>query len=478
MWSFLLIGLLAATVIVLVGANLRQRGLIEALKRAREELQVEEDRVFDFLHGLGEAFSENLRSSDLHRLIVEGATRITDAHGGALYLVDRTGKMLVPSFISKDCPPMVEVPRNISQQSLTSPLALESYLRLHTVKSGEGLLGAVWERKEPLFLSSKDADPRLERLRELSVEMDSIMIAPLVYANQNLGVLAVGNGPMSTPFSPSDFLVFQSIVEQSAFALYNAVVYSEAGEKRRIDRELDVARDIQRILLPTAAPAFEGFEIAGLNIPASRVSGDYYDYIALDNQRLGIAIADVSGKGVAASLIMAMCRSVLRSFASSSESAAAVLQAVNRQLYPDIREDMFISMAYLIAHKADHELVLARAGHDAPLQYHASDASVAKINPPGMALGIDSGGVFNRVTGDCRVHLETSDCLILYTDGVTEALDANGLEFGMSRLTEAIQASAADGAPAILSRVTADLKTFVGNYPQNDDITLIAIRKL
>jgi phosphoserine phosphatase RsbU/P len=478
MWSFLLIGLLAATVVVLVGANLRQRRLIEALKRAREELQVEEDRVFDFLHGLGEAFSENLRSSDLHRLIVEGATRITDAHGGALYLVDRTGKMLVPSFISKDCPPMVEVPRNISQQSLTSPLALESYLRLHTVKSGEGLLGAVWERKEPLFLSSNDADPRLERLRDLSVEMDSIMIAPLVYANQNLGVLAVGNGPMSTPFSPSDFLVFQSIVEQSAFALYNAVVYSEAGEKRRIDRELDVARDIQRILLPAAAPAFEGFEIAGLNIPASRVSGDYYDYIALDNQRLGIAIADVSGKGVAASLIMAMCRSVLRSFASSSESAAAVLQAVNRQLYPDIREDMFISMAYLIAHKADHELVLARAGHDAPLQYRASDASVVKINPPGMALGIDSGGVFNRVTGDCRVHLETSDCLILYTDGVTEALDANGLEFGMSRLTEAIQASAADGAPAILSRVTADLRAFVGNYPQNDDITLIAIRKL
>ena len=96
MWSFLLIGLLAATVIVLVGANLRQRRLIEALKRAREELQVEEDRVFDFLHGLGEAFSENLRSSDLHRLIVEGATRITDAHGGTLYLVDRTGSWVVP----------------------------------------------------------------------------------------------------------------------------------------------------------------------------------------------------------------------------------------------------------------------------------------------------------------------------------------------------------------------------------------------
>src|SRR6202163_2495744 len=92
MWSFLLIGLLAATVIVLVGSNLKQRRSIEELRRAREELQVEEDRVFDFLHGLGEAFSEDLRSSDLHRLIVEGATRITDAHGGSLYLVDQIGR--------------------------------------------------------------------------------------------------------------------------------------------------------------------------------------------------------------------------------------------------------------------------------------------------------------------------------------------------------------------------------------------------
>ncbi|HYY31656.1 MAG TPA: GAF domain-containing SpoIIE family protein phosphatase [Chthoniobacterales bacterium] len=478
MWSFFLIGLLLATFVVLLAVNIKQRRTIEALKRAREELQVEEDRVFDFLHGLGEAFSDDLRHSELHRLIVEGATRITDAHGGSLYLVDRSGKVLVPSYVSKDCPPLVEVPRHIFQQSLSSPQAMQNYIRLHTVKLGEGLLGAVWDRKEPLFLSSKDADPRMERLRDASLEIDSVMIAPLIYGNQNLGVLAVANGPMSTPFSPSDFLVFQSIVEQSAFALYNAVVYSEASEKRRIDRDLDVARDIQRILLPHAAPAFEGFEIAGLNIPASHVSGDYYDYIPLDDQRLGIAIADVSGKGVAASLIMAMCRSVLRSVARSSTSAASVLQAVNRQLYPDIREDMFISMAYLIADKSSGDFVLARAGHDAPLLYRMKDASVVRINPPGMALGIDSGTVFNRVTGDCQVHLESGDCLILYTDGVTEALDANGLEFGMSRLTEAILASAAEGAPGILNRVTADLKSFVGNYPQNDDITLIAIRKL
>ena len=478
MWSSLIIGLLVAGVVGLLAVVRQQRKLIEELKRAREELQAQENRVFDFLHGLGEAFSGDLRSSDLYRLIVEGATRIIDAQGGALYLVDRTGKFLVPSFISKSCPPLLDIPPSISQQSLNSPVALESYVRLHTVKPGEGLLGAVWERREPLFLSSKDSDPRLEGLRRSALELDSIMIGPLIYADQNLGVLAVANGPMSAAFSSSDFVVFQSIVEQSAFALYNAVIYSEAGDKRRIDRDLEVAHDIQRILLPNAAPAIDGFEIAGLNIPASQVSGDYYDYIPLGGDRIGIAIADVSGKGIAASLIMAMCRSVLRSVARSSQSAAAVLHEVNRQVYPDIREDMFISMAYVIAQKGSDELVLARAGHDAPLHFRASDQMVTRINPPGMALGIDSGSVFNRVTSDFRVRLEAGDCLILYTDGVTEALDVDGLEFGISKLIEAVQASSPNGAAAILSRVTSDLKSFVGGHHQNDDITLIAIRKV
>jgi phosphoserine phosphatase RsbU/P len=478
MWSVILIGLLVTSVIFL-GATLRQqRQQIGSLRRAREELQIEENRVFDFLHGLGEALSENLKPSDLHRLIVEGATRILDAHGGALYLADRAGQELVPSFISKDCPPLVEIPNEVRQQSSLTPLGPESYVRLHPVKRGEGLLGTVWDKREPLFLSSRDCDPRLENLKHSALSMDSVMIGPLIYSGQNLGVLAVANGPMSTPFSPSDFVVFQSIVEQSAFALYNAIVYSEAGEKRRIDREMEVARDIQRILLPNAAPEFPGFEIAGVNIPASQVSGDYYDYIALGEGRLGVAIADVSGKGVPASLIMAMCRSVLRSAAYSNPSAAKVLQQVNRQLYPDIREDMFISMAYMVLEKGADEVVLARAGHDAPLLFRAADHSVVRINPPGLALGIDSGAVFDRVTGDFRVRLEPNDCFVFYTDGVTEALDANGFEFGVTRLIEIIQASAADGASALVNRVTQEVKTFVGGQPQTDDITLIAIRKI
>src|SRR5205823_3067562 len=154
------------------------------------------------------------------------------------------------------------------------------------------------------------------------------------------------------PFSPSDFVVFKSIAEQSAFALYNAIIYSEANEKKRLDHDLQIARDIQRILLPSEAPDVRGFEIGGINLPARQVSGDYFDYIKVDEERLGVAIADVSGKGIPASLIMAMCRSVLRSEARQNSSPAEVLRKVNRELYPDIKEDMFISMAYVIV---DHQ---------------------------------------------------------------------------------------------------------------------------
>jgi sigma-B regulation protein RsbU (phosphoserine phosphatase) len=272
-------------------------------------------------------------------------------------------------------------------------------------------------------------------------------------------------------------VVFKSIAEQSAFALYNAIIYSEANEKKRLDHDLEIARDIQRILLPSEAPIIDGFELSGINIPARHVSGDYFDYLKVDERRLGVAIADVSGKGVPASIIMAICRSVLRSQAAGNPSPSDVLKKVNRQLYPDIKEDMFISMAYVILDHAHSTVTLSRAGHDAPILYEHASKSVTPVKPPGMVLGIDSGSVFDRITCDFALSLKRDDCLLLYTDGVTEALDANGDEFGPERMMECVRVSAPEGAPAIITRLIDELRSFVGAQPQNDDITLIAIRK-
>ncbi len=476
-WPILLFGLFLASVAGWIFTAYTQTRRIRALERSHEEIQVEETLVFDFLHGLGEAFSDTIRPNELHRLIVEGATRILDAHGGALYVTDRTGGKLTPAFISKGCPPLVDVPQDILQQAAATPIALESYLRLRSIAPGEGLIGRVWQTGQSVCFSELSQVPELAKLRDSAFGTASVMAASLSYGKQDLGVLAVANGPMGASFSQGDFIVFKSIAEQSAFALYNAIIYSMANEKKRLDHDLEIARDIQRILLPAEAPAINGFQISGINVPARQVSGDYFDYIHVDDERLGVAIADVSGKGVPASLIMAICRSVLRAEAARNPSPADVLRKVNRQLYPDIKEDMFISMAYLILDHERNGITLARGGHDAPLLYKQQSRSVTPVKSPGMVLGIDSGNVFDRITNDFAVPLERDDCLVLYTDGVTEALNSEGDEFGLGRTTESVRASASDGAKAIVRRVIDDVRNFTGSQPQNDDITLIAIRK-
>src|SRR5437660_5158180 len=477
MWPILLFGLLLASVAGWIYTSQRQARRIRTLERSKEEIQVEETLVFDFLHGLGEAFSETIRPNDLHRLIVEGATRILDAHGGALYMADRTGAKLVPAFISKGCPPLVEVPTDILQQAAATPVALESYLRLHSVPLSEGTIGRVWQAGQSVCLNELSEAPELAKLRDTSFGTASMMISALLYGKQNMGVLALANGPMGAPFSQGDFVVFKSIACQSAVAPYNAIIYSMANEKKRLDHDLEIARDIQRILLPSEAPAIDGFQISGINVPARQVSGDYFDYIQVDQDRLGVAIADVSGKGVPASLIMAICRSVLRAEAARNPSPADVLRKVNRQLYPDIKEDMFISMAYLILGHQQDGVTLARAGHDAPLWYKRQSRTVMPVKSPGMVEGIDSGSVFDRLTDDFAVPLERNDCLVLYTDGVTETLNTEGDEFGLDRMMESVRASANDGAQAIVKKIIRDVRDFTGSVPQNDDITVIAIRK-
>ena len=475
MWNLVFSALLAGSWTCFYLLHRRQKNRIAELGRALKDLEIEEARVFDFLHGLGEAFSGDIRIEDLHRLIAESVVRILDAHGCALYLADRQGAYLIARFISEGCPPVIAVPDHILQQVELTPQALQSYVRLHSIEPGEGLVGRAWRDREPLRLGP--GDPQLEALRDKTQKTGSALFVPLIYGKQNLGVLAAVNGPDGAPFTESDFEVFKAIAEQSAFALCNAIIYSQADEKKRLDLDLQVAQDIQRILLPSASPRMEGYEIDGVNMPARQMSGDYYGYIKVDEHRWGAAIGDVSGKGVPASLIMAMCRSVLRSQAPGNPSAADVLHKVNRLLFPDIKEDMFISMAYAILDERSSTVTLCRAGHDAPLHYSARDQTVTRLNPPGMALGIDSGTVFDRITGDFSVTLESNDCLIFYTDGVTEALDNKGLEFGMDRMIGSIRASAHGGASAIKRQLTDDLMEFIGNYPQYDDITMIVIRK-
>ncbi|NBV35057.1 MAG: GAF domain-containing protein, partial [Proteobacteria bacterium] len=359
-----------ATLSALIGVVAWQQGRIRALKKAQEKVVTEEARVFDFLHGLGEALSGTAKALDLHTLIVKGMLRILRGQAGAIYIADDSNSVLQPAFVARGCPALMDLTLATDPDGVGVLEALHRQLRIRHVKKGEGILAEVWESEKAQVLGHMDS--LLESGRRLGAVAGNVAVVPLLYSGRSFGVLVLARAPIAEPFTASDMQVFQTLAEQSAFTLRTAEVFSDAAEKRRLDSDLQVAQEIQRILLPSKSPEVEGFEITGLNVPARHVSGDYYDFLAVDKEHCGVVIADVSGKGVPASLIMATCRSVLRSQASGELSAAQVLRNVNERMFPDIKEDMFISMAYAVLQANSSEVTLCRAGHDAPLLYRAS----------------------------------------------------------------------------------------------------------
>lgn len=462
--SALLKGLFLAVALVLLMALINQRRKAKIIRRKFREMEGEEERMFSFLHDLGMVIGREPSDSAISRMIVEGVLKVVGAEGGAIYHEANEPGFLNPAYVSENCPPLVTVPQEILEKAKTDPRALESHLRLARVAAGDGLIGKGISLSEAIRVQGQ-------------AEGLSVMVSPLRYAGKDIGVLAVTRRLCVGDFTDNDFAVFRSVAEQSSFAIGNARVHREANEKKEIEGELKNAREVQRVLLPQDDPVVAGFRVNGTNLPAKIISGDYYDYIDLPDGKLGVVVADVSGKGVPAGLLMAMCRSLLRAFSLANTSPSAVLSTVNRYLFPDIREDMFISMIYGILDPADGTFIFCRAGHEPALIFRKASGKVEISKPKGLALGIDSGNVFERVTADERITLSPGDCVLLFTDGVKEALNSNEEEYGIERLSETFRQAARLGAEAVVKKVQEEVKSFTGEGPQMDDVTIVAIEK-
>lgn len=438
----------------------------------------EEGRMFDFLHDLGEAIGRESGRIGLHRVIVEGVNRVVDARGGALYLLDERGEFLEPKHLSEACPPLVGVPMEVMKKAKRDPRALESHLRLARVAADHGVLGSVLQSGQAQWIGDLRAHESFrDAFESFGGGVVQAMIAPLRHGGKDLGVLAVARGGEDGAFSMNDFVVFRSAAEQSAFALGNSLMHREAAEKRQFESDLRSAGEVQRVLLPQGDPVIPGYRVAGANVPARIISGDYYDHLKLANGEHGVVIADVSGKGVAAGLMMAMCRSVLRAEADGSDDPAEVLGFLNRQLFPDMREDMFISLFYAVIGGDGSEIRLARAGHDAALCFRAATGKLEKVKPPGLAIGVDDGTAFERVTKTFLLPMAAGDCLLFHTDGVREAVNAAGEEFGLERLDRVFQENAPLGAEAVLAAIRRELSNFAGDSSQMDDVTLLVLER-
>lgn len=468
--AIIFLGLLAIAVTVgSMAFGTRQRKALARLRDEEDAIVAEERRMFGFLHDLGEAISRADNHGSLHRLIVEGMQKVIDGAGGAIYVLDAEGKSLVPKYYSEHCAPLIEVPAHVYDMEIQNPGTLLSFLRLQVCPASDGLPGRVYRAQRAEFLSDK-ASPD-------TVGLAPVMIGPLSSGARRVGVLAVV-GQKGRTFSAIDFEVFNSLVEQSAFALANAMAHQEAHDKQQIEAELRSASEVQRILLPEADPVIRGVAIDGRNLPARVLSGDYYDYLDLADGKLGVVIADVSGKGTAAAIISAMCRALIRAKATADAPPSVVLSAVNRLIAEDIREDMFVTLVYLTLDCRTGDIVLARAGHTSPLIWRKATQSTETIVAPGMAVGIDSdGSVFERVTRDVTAHLDEGDCLLLYTDGISEAMDTDEEMFGEERIETVFAESAGLGPKKVVERILTEVDHFVGGQRSLDDITLIAVQK-
>lgn len=458
--------LLAVVVVYLLRLSSSQRRELFRLLAVEEAIVAEERRMFDFLHDLGEAiWSEDQRVA-MFRLIVEGAMRVTQSHGGAIYLFDEPTNQLVPRHLTEFCAPLVDIPESVRSQMEDNPGAVLSYLRIHAVNPDEGVLGRVFTQEKGELIVDHGTD-----------EKYTLMLGPLNFGAHRLGVLVLSSPKGSRQFTSNDFEVFNSITEQSAVALANATSHQEVIRNRADQQELDNASEIQKVLLPDCEPNVPGFSVAGRNIPARRLSGDYFDFLELSDGRFGAVIADVSGKGLPAALITIMCRTLLRSAAPTAESPAAALAALNRIIAPDMREDMFITMTYLTLQSGSPTVTLSRAGHTDALLWRQATGKIEAIRPSGLGVGIDTGSVFERVTKDFTFEMETGDCLLLYTDGVNEALTPEGDEFGEARIESALIRLAPLGPNAVVDGLIAEVDEFLAGKRSHDDITLIALQK-
>ncbi len=478
MEHFIYVAALLAVAGIAAFLLMKERRAAAGALQERDNIEVEERRMFDFLHGLGEALHKDSSKANLHRYIVDGVARVVGANAGILYILDQKNQNLVPTYQTENPAPVIPLP--VELFAIEDPAAavrqLRSFIRLSAIGPDNSFIGKTLQSVSQIYAKDIVKHPLFQGEPNPFQSEISLLAAPLVYGQKKIGVLAV-TGKEGECFSQNDRDVFESISEQSSFALGSAIIHADAHEKHLLEREIKQASDIQKVLLPRESPQLSDFTFAACYQPARLVSGDYYDYVKIDDDHYGVAIGDVCGKGIAASLIVAMCRSLLRSAAGGNLSPAAVLDIVNQSIFPDIREDMFVSLLYLILERESDVITLARAGHEPPLLFCRDTGKIEAIEPPGLAAGVDGGDVFRKAVNDFRFTMKTGDILILYTDGLTEAANRDGDEFGIDGLTRIISEAKDRSPQEIVKSVEKAVSDFSEGTRQSDDITLIAMEK-
>jgi phosphoserine phosphatase RsbU/P len=342
-----------------------------------------------------------------------------------------------------------------------------------TIRISRTIVNSVMASKEAILSADAASDIRFKMAESIvDFQIRSFMCAPLINSEgAALGVIQVDTLNRRGRFSQDDLEVLASVACQAAFAVENAQLHEAAMRQQALERDLSLAHEVQRGLLPASSPEIEPYEFFEFYEPANELGGDYYDYVQLPDGRLAVVVADVSGKGISAALLMARLSAETRFCLASAPTPAAAIGRLNRTFFGSGWEDRFVTLVLCVLDPVQHELTIVNAGHLPPLWRHgpANVEAVAEAESR-LPLGVDANVTYPQ----CTIALAPGESILLYTDGITEAMNAADELYGSERLRK--QFAAHSGPFSELEgRILDDVKRFVGNRPQSDDMCLLCV---
>lgn len=352
-----------------------------------------------------------------------------------------------------------------------SPRALAFFHTCRFDKSRVGAAQVLDQVRAPVVVVNAAQDPRLPAELAAGLELHTLVLLPLIAHNDLLGLMLVTFAGPAT-IREEALRLITGIAHQTSVAIESKYLYERKANQERMARELELAREIQARLLPSHLPAPPGWEVAAFWQSAQEVGGDFYDFIEVAPNHLGIVVADVAGKGMPAALYMAVTRSLLRATAPGQINPRPVLTRTNQLLVPDTQRGMFVSLFYGVLNTETGLLAYANAGHNPPLHLTNAGETVA-LRARGLVLGVQPE--LAPEPGQCQ--LQPGEGVVFYTDGVTEAADVSTNFFGEERLRSIVRQHWPAGPAAVIDGVRAAVEEFSASHQPTDDFTLLVVRR-
>lgn len=340
------------------------------------------------------------------------------------------------------------------------------------IRISRSVIDEVVTNGKSVLTSDAQADPRFAGGTVMLQGVRSVLAVPLGVGANVFGIIYADSPLSDNRFTEDHLKVLTTLSSVAAIRVENARLTEEQMERERLEREQQVASEIQQRFLPAAAPLVEGYELQGISFPCYEIGGDYYDFIQRENGNLVVALGDVSGKGTAAALLMSSLHAAVHAQADTHDSIVTTIQAVNKYLTESIPPNRFVTLFYAELDPRIGRLTFLNAGHNPPLIVHAG-GTMEQLASGGLPLGIMADAEFR----EGRTQLHPGDVLVIYSDGVSEAVNPTGEEFGPTRLYEVVARNLDASASGIRDRIESALTKFCQGTPAADDITLVIVKR-